>query len=55
MLLQQGRIEGQQLPQTQQGTVFHIGIVMVELRQEVLVEEEGEEEMEKNHITLLKP
>lgn len=38
MLLQQRRMNGQQLSQTHQGTMFHVGIVMVELRQQVLVQ-----------------
>ncbi len=37
MLLYERGIKGEQLPQTQQGTMFHIGIVMMELREEVLL------------------
>lgn len=37
MLLQQRRMKRQQLSQTQQGTMFNVGIVVVELRQKVLV------------------
>lgn len=45
MLLQQRWIKGQQLSQTQQGIIFHIGIVMVELRHQVLVKGARKEKM----------
>ncbi len=51
MLLQQRGIERQQLSQAQQGTVFHIGIVMVELRQELLVKQE---ERKQTHCIIAK-